>query len=113
MQVWRRRSCKVCKAIFTTVEGVELAGSLMVRSRTGQLVPFERDMLFVSIYSTLKHRTDAVSAANALTATVIAKLRKSAQGATINHSSIVETCHQVLDRFDTAAGVQYSAYHKS
>lgn len=111
-QVWRRRKCTHCSAIFTTTEGVELGGSLMVRNGTRKLLPFDRDYLYLSVHSALGHRKDAVSAASALTATIIAELRKATTGAVLERSDVVRHALTVLKRFDTVAAVQYGAYHK-
>ena len=113
MQVWRRRACKHCQAIFTTIETVDLTGSLVVKQPDSSVAPFSRDTLFVSIYNALGHRTDAVAAANALTATIIARLRKSITGAIVSRGDLIAIASEVLKHFDAAAVVQYAAYHPS
>lgn len=111
-QVWRRRKCSACQAVFTTLEGVDLATGLLVRTRSGDLAPFSRDKLFLSIAKALGHRHDAVEAASALTATVIAKVRAAALQGAVEYQDIIQMAHAVLQRFDKPAGVQYEAYHK-
>lgn len=73
--------------------------------------PFERDKLYISIVSALGHRRDAVTISKAITATVIAKLLKTAQGACVNREMICMVVISTLKSFDTPAAVQYEAYH--
>lgn len=109
---WRRRACENCNAIFTTIETADLTASLRVRHADGSLWPFERDMLLVSIVQSLGHRSDAVTAAGALTSTITANLLKAADGALIDRTSIVDEVVLALRRFDPVAATYYAAYHK-
>ena len=111
-QTWRRRECTVCGAIFSTLEVADLASSLRVRSANGALQPFERDKLYVSIVAALGHRRDAVAASTAITATIIAKILKTAHEACVTQETIRGTTASTLEAFDTAGAVQYRAYHK-
>ena len=111
-QTWRRHACSNCGAIFTTNEIVDLSTSLAVRSKTGHLQPFSRDRLFISVYRAVGHRERAVDDASALTATIAAKLVHSTSVAAISPADIINTTLQTLKQFDTAATVQYQAYHK-
>jgi transcriptional regulator NrdR family protein len=112
MQVWRRRACTRCGAIFTTNEAVDLSASMVIRLATGVVAPFSRDKLFVSILRAVGHRERPLEDASALTATIIAKLLHSTSEATVAPSDIVSTTLQTLTHFDKAASVQYQAYHK-
>jgi len=112
MQVWRRRHCKSCGAIFTTTEAIELGTSLVVRRTNGAVAPFNRDKLFMSIMRAVGHRQTPLEDASALTATIIAKLRRSTTQAAVGPSDIVTVALATLKHFDTAAAVQYGAYHK-
>jgi len=111
-QTWRRRECERCGAIFSTIEVADLASSLRVQFIDGTLLPFERDKLFMSIVAALGHRSDAVTVSSALTATITAKLLKTAQGACVTREAICTAAAVTLDSFDTAGAVQYRAYHK-
>lgn len=111
-QTWRRRECVNCHAVFTTEEAVNLSGSLVVRRPQAPVQPFSRDKLFVSLYRALGHRKTALEDAGALCATIIAQLADNAK-ASISPADIAAVAHQVLRRFDTAAAVQYAAYHHS
>jgi transcriptional regulator NrdR family protein len=97
--------------VFTTNELVDLGGSLAVRSKNGHLHPFSRDKLFASVLRACGHRKDAVGAAGALTATVIAKLRAHTNAASVQPQDIAAMTYETLAHFDTAASVQYQAYH--
>lgn len=111
-QVWRRRRCLACGAVFTTIEAADLANGLLVRGHTDDLTPFSRDKLFLSVSRTLGHREDAVEATSALTATIIARVRDTAAQGVVGYQDIITTAHVALQRFDNVAGVQYEAYHK-
>lgn len=110
-QTWRRHECIVCGGIFTTIETPDLSGSLRFIAKDGALKPFERDVLFMSIAQALGHRSDAVVAAGALTATITAKLLKTAQNGRITRTELIATVTTTLSRFDKVAAVQYGAYH--
>lgn len=110
---WRRRLCEHCKAVFTTIEAPDLTASLRVRLTDGSLRPFERDLLFMSIVQSLGHRSDAVSAATALTDTVTTKALKAAQGAVLDRSSIISLTLATLKHFDDISAMYYAAYHKT
>jgi len=110
-QVWRRRACTACGAIFTTNEAIDFSTSLVIRSGTSGVQPFNRDQLFVSILQAVGHRDAPVRDASALTATITGKLLHSLTAATLTRADIITTALQVLKHFDQAAAVQYAAYH--
>jgi len=111
-QVWRRRKCTHCTAVFTTLESVDVTTSLIVNDAQGKLAPFSRDKLFVSLLSSLGHRESCIDDAGSLTATICAQLRPFISQATISTEAIVKTVLQALERFDKAAAVHYKAYHQ-
>jgi len=111
--VWRRRECLQCHAIFTTEEAADYSGSIVVRSQNGTISPFSRDKLFSSLLQSLGHRPTAVDDAGALTATIVAHLVREHRKPAISPSEIIKIAHITLERFDTAAAVQYAAYHKA
>ena len=110
MQTWRRRQCTACGAIFTTIEGADLSTSLVVRAGS-TVEPFLRDKLFISILRAIGHRTEPLQDAGGLTATVIAQLLHTDAKASYTAHNIAVLTHTMLERFDTAAAVQYQAYH--
>jgi transcriptional repressor NrdR len=111
-QVWRRRACASCGAVFTTNEAVDFSTSLVVRGHNGAIRPFSRDQLFVSILRAVGHRPAPVDDAGALTATVTGKLVHGTKTAAIAREDIITTALHTLKHFDHAAAVQYAAYHK-
>ena len=68
-RTWRRRSCLVCKAVFTTIEAPLLSEDIIV-THGEHCSAFERDLLFVSLLASLGHRQDAVASAGSLAAVV-------------------------------------------
>lgn len=109
-QVWRRRKCTQCQAIFTTIEATDTSQALRIRRKT-HLEPFSRDTLLFSVYDSLKHRQTASTDASSLTTTVLGLLYPLAVEAVIEREVVVELVSQVLKRFDKAAAVHYQAFH--
>ncbi len=109
-QVWRRRQCLECQAVFSTAEGVTGDKSIVVQSGNA-FQPFSRDKLLLSLHASLKHRKTAVSDATALTGTVLSRLYPQIADASLQRGVIVSTTHQILKRFDKAAATAYLAYH--
>ena len=109
--VWRRRRCVACGAVFSTYEQPDYTKTLIVTSSPETFAPFSRDLLFISIYESCKHRTDALSEASALTDTVLTGLLTNKTSGRLERNTIVKTVHDILQRFDTAAAVHYLAYH--
>lgn len=108
--VWRRRRCLSCEAIFTTGESPDLLKSLVVDDGT-RFAPFDRDKLLISLYLVCGHRTDPVESAAGLTDTTVSKLLVKAESGKLTRNQIIKTASTVLKRFDSAAAVQYAAYH--
>lgn len=114
---WRRRRCKRCDAVFTTNEYIDLSSTLIV-SHSGNIQPFVREKLFISIFTSCGHRASALADAIELTNTVIQKLTAQTAGSkpsdgNIHRSTIIKLTHQVLLSFDAAAASHYAAYHKN
>ena len=112
-QVWRRRQCQSCQGLFTTLEQIDLATSLLYKNGSNHVEPFQRDILFLSINDSLKHRKTASSDATALTATVMAKLFPQIKEATIQRADIIKVATEALKRFDKPAATSYQAFHSS
>lgn len=111
-QVWRRRECRQCQAVFTTGEAVDYSAAWVVQNKANAIAPFSRDKLLMSIHKSVQHRTTAVTDAGDLADTVIHTLVRMRPGATITSSQLVQIIQVVLNRFDTAASVHYAAFHK-
>jgi transcriptional regulator NrdR family protein len=99
-----------CGTTFTSIEAVDLGGSVTVKNNKA-LEPFQRDKLLLSIYDSLKHRKSALSDATGLTDTIIYKLYPHMQDAVIDRGNIIETVTEVLRRFDKAAATYYRSFH--
>lgn len=110
-QVWRRRQCGTCGAIFTSYETADLSSALAVADDTGRLSPFMKERLFLSVYKSCQHRKSAITDAKALTDTAVSQILHHAVGGLITPKHIATTCLAILQKFDTAAAVQYEAYH--
>ncbi|MDB5186462.1 MAG: nrdR [Candidatus Saccharibacteria bacterium] len=109
-QVWRRRKCLACQAVFTTLEAVNTEQALQVRHGKS-LQAFSRDTLLLSVYDSLRHRKTAVSDATALTETVLSALYPHIQDASIEKVVIAEITAAILERFDKIAATHYRAFH--
>lgn len=113
-QVWRRRQCMQCRSIFTTHELTDLSTSLAVSYSPTDLRPFVRELLFMSIYESCKHRPQAIYDATHISQTVIAKVfttLSQADNGVITRDTLVEICAATLEAFDSAAATMYGAYH--
>lgn len=110
-RVWRRRRCRHCHAVFTSQEQVVYDGSFVVRNAMSHIMPFSRDLLYLSIYDACKHRPGAASDATALTDTILSRLVPLAKDGVIDRQDITASCLTVLKHFDTVAAVHYKAFH--
>lgn len=83
-----------------------------------------RDKLFLSLYKSLGHRSDALNSATALTTTVIGRLlrnKPSLQGRTqqnqkdgiLSAGVIAKVTYETLKRYDPLAAATYKAYHQA
>jgi transcriptional repressor NrdR len=109
-QIWRRRKCKNCSAIFSTLEVVDLPQALSVR-RKDELEPFSRDALLFSVYESVRHRKTAMTDATAVTGTILSQLYALNEQAVVERDTITEIAAVVLERFDPVAGSLYRAFH--
>ena len=111
---WRRHECLTCVAQFSSLELPDFAKSFVVSKSAQKLVPFQRDVIFIDVYESLKHRDDAVDAASALTQTILGKLmrQRQAKSSRIEPSEIASTIHDTLKRFDRYAATNYHAFHQ-
>lgn len=111
--VWRRRKCKGCGTVFTTIEKADLSYSIRVASEGSNepLKPFFRSKLQISIYKCCRHLEQPEIVSDELTNTVIAKLTRK-KTALLKKQDITRVTLDVLKRFDKAAAVQYKAFHQ-
>ena len=107
--VWRRRKCKSCAAVWTTIEKIELSTTHRVRSmKTNRLQQFQQDKLYISIWKALQHRKQPTAEATALTDTIVAKVLAK-KSAIIESSVIQKITIETLGAFDPIAASVYSA----
>jgi transcriptional repressor NrdR len=111
-QVWRRRQCKVCRAIFTTHEAIDMSSALLV-DRAGKQAAFESDLLFTELLLALQDRRDCYIAAREATSTVIARLLRLPGSPLFSSKQISNTSAQVLRKLDKRAWLRYVAEHPS
>jgi transcriptional regulator NrdR family protein len=111
-QVWRRRQCEACKAVFTTHEAIDLTSTLLVGSR-GSTKPFLPDLLFTDVLLALQDRKDVYLAAREIVSTVIQNLLKHPDKPLFNSHTVSKTTAEVLKRFDKRAHLRYVAEHPS
>lgn len=110
-QVWRRRRCKRCGAVFTSHEAIDLSRALVVDS--GRPTPFLSDMLFTEVLLALQDRRDCYLAAREVTSTVIGELLKLPGLPRIDSKQISQATAKVLKRLDKRAYLRYMAEHSS
>ena len=110
-QVWRRRRCLNCSAVWSTLEISDYSLAVSVEGANNAFQPFDRDKLFLSIYESCKHRQTALKDATALTETVLSKLIPKLTHASLPREVIIIVVSTVLKNFDRPAAVHYAAYH--
>lgn len=110
--VWRRRQCKACGTLFTTMEVIsDNAYSFrVVKARHHE--DFSLPRLMLSIVASLSHRPVPASADEAywLAQTVAQSIQATATD-TVTTDALAEEAWTVLSNFDAAAGIQYGARH--
>lgn len=111
-QVWRRRQCKRCKAVFTSHEALELSSALFVQSRASTK-PFLPDKLYTEVLLALQDRPNCYSEARELTGTIIQKLLKIGDKPYLQPKQISQASAEVLKRFNKRAWMRYATEHPS
>ena len=111
--IWRRRICNSCGTLFTTGESADYSLVWAVKNKKGDISPFSRDKLFLSLYKALGHRKTAMTDASAIAETVIGNLiANKAKGSALERDQIKNACAVALNRFDKPAFTLYQAFHK-
>ena len=111
-QIWRRRQCRACRAVFSTLEAVDLPKTLMVAYRASTM-PFLPDKLYTEVLLALQDRKDCYEAAREITNTVIKQLLKLPDTPQFRPNQISQETAKVLKRFDRRAWLRYTAEHPS
>ena len=108
---WRRRECSKCRGTFTTKEQADYTRTLRVKKSSGDLEPFQRDKLFLSLYQSLTHRKSAIDDAGHLTNNVITKLLDIQNNGLIDSIEIKHKAMYVISHFDQTASFYYQAHY--
>lgn len=111
-QVWRRRRCVTCGAVFTTHEAIDLSSSFSV-SKGGKTAPFMADKLFKDVMDKLKGNQRPYETAREITATITHKVLKDASNGLISSQAISRVAAVTLKNFDHQAYLRYIADHPS
>lgn len=111
--VWRRRKCPKCQALFTTHEVIHLASSVSVASTDQKIEPFTPAKLFSEILNSLQDVLSPYTAAQELADTITHKLIKNVSKGPIKAQTISQETAAVLKRFNRQAYLRYIANHPS
>lgn len=112
-QIWRRRQCADCLAIFTSHEAIDPTSALMVQASNKPAESFMADKLFTEILLALQDRKNCYTDAREITATATKQLLKLPGKPVFKPSDISKTVSEVLKRFDKRAWLRYQAEHPS
>lgn len=110
-EVWRRRRCPRCETLFTTYERLSLEQIDIYRSTQKDTTPFSLSKLMLSIATACSHDTTLRERHSLSLAQTVEQLliRESRAPST---DDIAAVTHQVLQRFDALAALQYAAQHE-
>jgi transcriptional regulator NrdR family protein len=110
-ETWRRRACKGCKALVTSIEQVRLDDSLKVAKRNSKIEPFVRDKLFLSIYRSVDHLDKPVFVSTHLTNNVLRHILKlKPLNPVVSSANIADITAKVLKNYNAAASVRYLSF---
>jgi transcriptional regulator NrdR family protein len=85
----------------------------MIAAGKKQLIPFNRDKLLISVYTSMTHRSKPLQDAPGITSTIISHLLQTNHKGVLTTSEIATTAYTTLGRFDKAAATFYKAHHSS
>lgn len=111
-QIWRRRRCVACGAVFTTHELIDISALFSVRGEDGPM-PFTPDRLLSELIVVLRDRTRPYETAKELCATIMRNILKNASDGLISPQEISRQASKVLKRYDKQAWLRYYAEHPS
>lgn len=111
VHVWRRRHCPKCLQSFTTDERPRLETILNV-THNAVPHPFNRGVLITSITDAFRHDIEkGRMIAWDLSETVVDHLMKTGVNE-VDSTALRSICHDVIKRYDRAAGTQYAIAHQ-
>jgi len=108
-QIWRRRRCTHCQAIFTTYERPDL-GHIKVRKKSGQKERYSRAKLFAGIYNSHLSSPDKETAVDQLTSR-IESLILDLQKKEIDSKELASLVLHELARSSPVAFARFLAYN--
>ena len=100
-----------CSAVFTSRELPDIALSISVSQKNGQISPFSTDKLLISVFKSLTHRKHPVEDARGITSTIVETIYTTQKNGIINMGSLRDLASETLKRFDHASYVHYNAHH--
>lgn len=112
-QIWRRRQCLQCHALFTSHEAIEAKSSLMVQQPNGTLEGFAPDKLFTELLLALQSRKSCYEDAREVVSTVVNHLIRLPASPVFTTPDISRETAAVLKRLDKQAWMRYIAEHPS
>jgi transcriptional repressor NrdR len=110
-QIWRRRSCTACGTVFTTYERPSLADNKPVHLPSGKTDTFNLGKLIISITKAFTHAPHEAEY-NALWLAQTVEDTLSTEREVVTPEDIEATTHQILQRFDELAAIQYAMQHR-
>lgn len=111
--VWRRRECKACGAVFTTVEVVaDNSYTFGVKHPTEGVTAFSLPRLMLSIVPVLGHReTTSVADDSYWLAQTVAQTVQATATDSLSTQQLATQVYETVSLFDAAAGIAYGARH--
>lgn len=112
--VWRRRRCGNCGFVFTTNEAPLANELLEVVYANGTSTAFSQPRLSINLYGFLAHHQEkAADEAYWLSETVYQSLvKRGNSGQAVPVHELLGATHEVLERFDALAGLQYATKYR-
>ncbi len=107
----RRRVCRACGTRFTTYERVQLR-VMMVKKKSGQRVPFDRDKLAMSIIVAMRKRPFSKEDLERIVAKVQRRLEERAESE-IRTSVIGDMVLEELEQLDQVAFVRFASVYRN
>lgn len=110
-QVWRRRQCLRCGAVFSSTESAVLSKEFSVLHH-GLLEPFLVDKLYTEILLALQDRPRCYEEAREITLTVVNNIVNQRVNP-VGSNLIAQEAAKVLKRFSRRAWLRYTVEHPS
>ena len=112
-QIWRRRQCQTCLAVFTSHEVIDTNAALMVQRRGLAAESFVADKLFTELLLALQSRRNCYEDAREVTTATVRELLKLPSSPVFKPADISRVTAGILKRLDKQAYLRYQAEHPS